>query len=48
MEGELKEKKGSHIWGSTFTSREIIWNRRGTLGAIGGEHGKWSVASRTE
>ena len=31
--GDLKERKGSCIQGNHLTGREIIWDRRGGLGA---------------
>ena len=30
---ELKVRRGSHIWGSSLTGREISWDRRGPSGA---------------
>ena len=44
----LKEWKDSCIQGSPLNSREISWDRRGALGAIGGECSNSSVAGRTE
>ena len=45
---EMKERRGSCIRGTTLTGRKFSWNRRGTLGAIGGECSNWSVAGRAE
>ena len=35
--GDLKERRGSHIWESPLPSREISWDKRGALGAIARE-----------
>ena len=48
LEEELKERRCSCIQVSPLTSREIFWDRRGVLGAIGGECSNWPVAGRTE
>ena len=46
--GELKEGRGSCMWGNSLTGGEISWDRRGALGAIGGDPNNQSVAGRTE
>ena len=34
--GELKQQRGSHIWGSPLTDGEISWDRREASEAVRG------------